>query len=131
MQDCYCCSACGEAGPESLSGSPQDTQPYKTGSTSCLLTPSEKPGDAGAPECTKGCPWEQWSTLGRCLGPGVQLSGPRPCCHHSQAVGPWAQDLTLLRLTSSFENSGKFYPLHEDFKEVYVSLSLSLSPNMY
>lgn len=44
------------AGPESLSGSLQDTQPHKTGSTSLFLPPLEKPRDAGAPASTKGCP---------------------------------------------------------------------------
>lgn len=40
------------AGPESFSGSLQDTQPHKTS----FLPPLEKPRDAGAPASTKVCP---------------------------------------------------------------------------
>lgn len=87
-----------------LSGSFQDTLPYKTDSISSFLPPSRKPGDAIGPQSSKCCPIGATEPSGEGLGSAVRLPGPKHCSHHGQAVRTWAQDLTFLRLTFSFEN---------------------------
>lgn len=107
-----------------MSGSLQDTQPYKTGSISSFLPPLVKPGDATGPKSTKGYPEGAIGHPGPVPGAWSQARpfGPQSCSQSPQAAGTWTHDLTFLRFTFSFEIWGKFYPPHEGFKELCISL---------